>query len=177
MGYVVSRLTSDNAGLASDFHVSPNSCENPEYYEEYIKLNAIGDHQKGMGVTHVLLDEEQKRLLGFITLRATSLVSEGYDGVKNVHPALEIAELAVEEKFERQGVGTTLLALAIDIADELRSNMVGIRHIVVCADKAAVGFYQKFGFGKLSSLYEVLHDGWNDLCEPLCITLPEMEFS
>lgn len=160
-------------GLAWSFQVSPNSCTNPAYYEEYIKFNAIGDYQKGVGVTHTLVDIENERIAGFVTLRATSLVSIGRDNVKMVEPSLEIAELAVDKDYERRGVGTALIEISIGIADELRKMHIGIRHIVVCADESAVGFYKKQGFGELSTLYEVLHDGWNDDCDALYITLPE----
>lgn len=64
------------AGLAWRFQVSPKSCNNPEYYNAYIRYSAIGDQQKGVGVTHVLVDAKGKRIAGYVTLRATSLVSE-----------------------------------------------------------------------------------------------------
>ena len=161
------------AGLAWKFHVNPNSCDNPDYYDSYIRFSAIGDQKMGVGVTHVMVDVEKDRLAGFVTLRATSLVSEGENGKKYVEPSLEIAELAVDADYERQGIGKTLIAIAEATADELRQAYIGIRHIVVCADSSAVGFYRRFNFGKLSELYEVLHDGWNDNCEPLYITLEE----
>lgn len=161
--------------LAWNFQVSSKSCDNPEYYNNYIRLSAIGDQQKGMGVTHTFVDIERNRIAGFVTLRATSLVSEGANGVKLVEPSLEIAELAVDAEYERCGIGSELIGIAIDTADELRKKYVGIRHLVVCADRSAIGFYKnkKIGFGELSELYEVLHDGWNDECDPLYITLPE----
>lgn len=168
-------FNSELSGLAWDFQVSPTSCNNPSYYDEYIRFNAIGDYNKGMGVTHVLIDTENDLLAGFITLRSTSLISAGSDNKKYVAPSLEIAELAVDARYERKGIGSILISIAIDMADELRKAHLGIRHIVVCADKSAVDFYKKCGFGELSSLYDVLHDGWNDEgCDAMYITLPEL---
>lgn len=163
----------DIAGLAWSFHVNPDSCANPSYYDNYIRLSAISDYRKGMGVTFVLGDAEKNRIAGFVTLRATSLVSEGENSAKYVEPSLEIAELAVDADYEHCGVGSILVSIAIDAADNLRRTQLGIRHVVVCADSAAVGFYKKLGFGDLSSLYEALHDGWNDDCAAMYITMPE----
>ncbi len=173
MGIAQKLFHRDNAGLAWKFQVSPKSCNNPEYYNNYIRLNAISDQQKGLGVTHILVDEEADRIAGFVTLRATSLISEGENGIKLVEPSLEIAELAVDRDYERREIGSSLIGIAIDTADELRKKYLGIRYLVVCADGSAVDFYKKLGFGELTSLYEVLHDGWNDDCDPLYITLPE----
>ena len=173
MGFDEKLFNQELAGLAWKFQVSPKSCNNQEYYNEYIRYSAIGDQQKGVGVTRVLVDTESERIAGYVTLRATSLVSEGENHVKLVEPSLEIAELAVDAEFERQGIGSALIGIAIDVADELRKNYLGIRHLVVCADGSAIDFYKKLGFGELSTLYEVLHDGWNDHCDPLYITLPE----
>lgn len=170
------QLNPDNAGLAWGFHVSPDSCDNPDYYNNYIRFCAFSDYQSGVGVTHLLIDKESGNnvLAGYVTLRATSLVSSGADGVKNVQPALEIAELAVHEDYERNGVGLGLIAIAVDMADSLRRKSIGIKYILVCSDPKSIGFYEKSGFVKLSSLYEALHDGWNNHCEPLFITLPEI---
>ena len=170
-------LSRNNSGLAWSFHVSPDSCSNPNYYDNYIRFCAISDYVKGMGVTHLLIDEGESGepvLAGYVTLRSTSLISDGSDGKKNVQPALEIAELAVRGDYERKGVGTGLISIAVAEADTLRSKNIGIRHILVCADPYAVGFYEKFGFVKIASVYDVLHDGWNDNCEPLFTTLPEI---
>lgn len=173
------KLSLDNVGLAWGFRVSPSSCDNPEHYENYIRFSALSDYKSGMGVTRLLVDCEDaknKRLAGYVTLRATSLVSSGSGEKKNVQPALEIAELAVHEDYERKGVGTGLVAIAIDMADVLRTNDIGIKHILVCSDPKSVGFYKNdnIRFAELSALYDVLYDGWNDFCTPLIITLPEL---
>lgn len=172
---VQEQLNRDNQGLTGSFHVSPDSCVNPRYYSDYIRLNAVTDYQSGMGVTHLLIDKEASILAGYVTLRSTSLVST-HEDIKHVRPAVEIAELAVHKDYERHGVGTALLDIAITKVDRIRESELGIKSVVVCPDPCAIGFYKKFGFMELSSLYEVLHDGWNDDCAPLILTLPEQQF-
>lgn len=181
MSYSLALMSTKYAGLAWEFRVSPTSCDNPMHYENYLRLCAIGDHKKGMGVTHLIIDYDEKgsakAIAGFVTLRATSLVSTGEDGVKIVHPSLEIAELAVNEAYERQGIGTMLVDTAIYIADELRADSIGIKYVILCADPKAIGFYEKKDFGKIDDLYETLREGWNNDCEPMYITLPDCEIS
>lgn len=173
MKLVAKRLNSDNVGLAWKFHVSPASCNSPEYYENYIRLCASSDYIAGMGVTHLLVDEDNGgALAGYITLRSTSLCGSE----KSVHPAIEIAELAVCSEYERKGVGTALLEVAFKLIEDLRRDSIGIKYVLVCSDPASVDFYKKFEFSELVSVYEILRDGWNNNCTPLFMRLPEQDF-
>lgn len=166
-------LGMENVGLAWGFRVSPSSCENPLYYSQYIQLSAMGDQKSGQSMTHVLVDDEIGLLAGYVSLRATSLISVGENGLPVVHPTIEIAELAVDERYERKGVGTELVNIALGAADFLRQHWLGIKYIAVCADPSAVGFYEKEGFRSVATLYEIPRDGWNDNCVPMYIALPE----
>lgn len=171
-------LSKEHIGLAWKFHVSPDSCDNPEHYENFLRLSALSEQAAGRGVTHVLVsandqDEiyEGSEIIGFVTVRATSLV-DSVDGVSYVMPSLEIAELAVNKNYEGRGFGKSLVDLAIYIANHLNSNFIGVQNVVLCADPKAVGFYEneKVGFGKLNDYY-VLRDGWNNDCIPMYIKL------
>lgn len=179
MKILLQKLSKDNIGLAWSFHVSPDSCDNPEHYEQYLTLCALSEQEAGRGVTHVLLTlddsgniTKESEILGFVTLRATSLV-DSCDGKLYVMPSLEIAELAIDCKHERKGFGKTLVEAAIYIATELNNQYIGIQYVVLCADPKAVGFYEnpKVGFGRLGDYYKILHDGWNDNCIPMYIKL------
>ena len=165
-------LNKENVGLAWQFRVSPDSCDNPDYYESYLRLSAISDANMGQAVTHVLLDTDSQRIAGYVALRTTSLISDDGNGVKLVHPAVEIAELAVDRDYEGKDVGSHLVGLAILLADEIRQQ-IGVRSLLVCADPQAVGFYQKQKFDYLSSLYYMLRDGWNNNCVPMYMDFPE----
>lgn len=167
-------------GLALNFNVSPNSCDNPEHYENYLRFCAIEDYKNGRGVTHLFVnvdeDGNEIEIAGFVTLRATSLISESENGVPVVHPSLEIAELAVNKNHEKRGVGSALVNLALCMADELRTEKLGIKYVVLCADPKAIGFYEnKHKFEKIGELYQTPREGWNESCEAMYITLPECE--
>lgn len=165
-------LNKENVGLAWQFRVSPDSCDNPGYYENFLRLSAMTDAKAGQSVTHVLLDSDSNRIAGYVSLRATSLVSTDEDGVFLVHPAIEIAELAVDADYEGKDVGSDLVGFVILFANELRAS-IGIRSVLVCADPKAVGFYEKQHFEPLSSLYKTLNDGWNNNCIPMYLEFPE----
>ncbi len=180
MGFSFQKMCKEYAGLAWKFHVSPASCDNPGHYEEFLRLNALSEQEAGRGVTHILTDNgkhedisnKDSKIVGFITLRATSLAySVGNNGY--VMPALEIAELAVDREYEGHGYGTQLVEIAILIATQLNDEVVGFQNVVLCADPRAVGFYERenVGFAKLEDYYEVLRDGWNDSCIPMYIKL------
>ena len=182
MGQVFKTMHRDYAGLAWNFHVSPDSCDNPQHYEYYLRFNAISEQANGRGVTHLLIDTgtdnstilPTSRIAGFITLRATSLI-ETCDGKSYVKPSLEIAELAVDKDYERQGYGVQLVNIAILMAELLNTDSLGIQNVVLCADPKAVGFYEnkKVGFGKVEDYYDMPRDGWNDNCIPMYIKLGE----
>lgn len=163
------------AGLAWSFQVNPSSCGNNTHYELYLRTSAISDNLCGRGTTHVYIRGEGKeeRILGFITLRASSYVKIYEDRFEG-YPALEILELAVDEAYEGQGVGDALMKFAILTAVELNQNTLGIRYIVLCADPQAVSYYERYKFERIEDQGKVPRDGWNDNCIPMFVKLPEI---
>ena len=173
------RLTQDYMQLAWEFCVNPESCENPKHYESYLQLDALSDANSGRGTTHLLLEVDDtnkpKAIMGFMTLRATSLTKEDERGEICGSAALEITELSVDEKYERNGVGSKLIGLATLLAEEVNRDHMGIEYIVLCADHRAVDFYRKTNpsFVRLADYYTVPREGWNENCIPMGIRLPE----
>lgn len=178
MNLEIEQLNQDLVGLGWDFHVSPISCDNPDYYEQYLRFVAVSDFQSGMGVTYLAVNHTDtgNAAAGYITLRASALSIPGEDGKPLTCPALEIAELAVAEKYERQGIGTMMLDFAVRMVVELRKTKMGVKCLLVVADPSATGFYRKYGFGDISETYSALYDGFNNHCTPMVIMLPEQRF-
>ena len=160
-------------GLAWDFHVSPDSCGNHTHYEDYIRLCAATDKASGLGTTHVFIKEADGKeyLTGFITLRASSLIVE-CDGTLQGRPALEISELAVDERFAGQRIGRLLVELAIAMADGNNEATAGVRYIVVCSDPQSCGFYEHCRFSSLGALGTIPRENWNSSCVPMYMQLP-----
>ena len=164
-------INKDLLGLTGKFSVNPIACEVPEFYSEYLRFQAYTDQIKGENTTHLLYDDELQEILGFVSLRATSIVYR--DGNTMGRPALEISVLAVDQKHERQRVGTTLIQLAIRQAKFLHETFLGIRSIVLMADIKAVGFYEHCGFVKIEDYMDIdlPRVEWNRRCVPMIMEL------
>lgn len=174
----IEKLNKDNAGLAWNFRVNPNSCGNHEHYEQYIRFSALDDNRCGRGTTHLFIRNEdgKDRLLGYVTLRAASYIQRYCDHLIG-NAALEISELAVSEDFEHQHIGTELVKYAIIMAVELNETNLGIRYITLCADEMAVPFYEKIGFQRVDQYGEIPRENWNIGCVPMFVKLPEQNIS
>ena len=170
------RLDYNNYRLAWNFRVNPSSCENPEYFSSYLLFSALSDWRTGLGTTHLLIEqsEDEEKILGYITLRASSYTKENMGSVLG-EPAMEIFELAVAEGEERQGVGETLVKYAIADAMSLREESLGIKYVLLCATEQAVTFYEHMGFGRIGQYGEVPRDLTNQNCIPMILKLPEEE--
>ena len=170
----IERYEAKYASLAQSFYVNPERCENPEHFEEYIRYNALGDYRSGMATTHVLVEYEDDMPLsicGYVAIKATSLIT-GTDTL-NGYPALEIAEFAVNKYCENQGNGRILLQYVVRLCDELREK-IGIKYLLVCAEKNAEPFYRHvLPFQNAGDYYSIPREQWNEDCIPLYFWLPE----
>lgn len=161
-------------GLTHEFWVSPLSCANNEHYEQFIRYCALQDNIEGKSTTQLFIQEDEKskakRILGFVSLRATSLCQEDGNCVLG-SPAIEISELAVSKDYERHGVGRLLFSYAISVASHLNEEFVGVKHIVLCSDEKAQGFYRKMNCEDLREYFQLPREGWNKDCAPMALRL------
>lgn len=164
------KFTPNLLSLVRDFACNERSCGNHAHFSDYLNTHALLEYCSGRNITHLFcsVDEDENPVLvkGFITLRASSVLvgteSGGYVGV----PSVEISELAVDKRYERQGIGSMLLKFAISFCEEVRE-YIGVRYLTVYADKMAVDFYKHvMEFDDVSG-YEIPHDDWNSNCVPL----------
>ena len=155
-----------------DFQVNPFSCGNHIHYENYLRFSAVADAVHGHAFTHVVVDEVegQSRISGFISLRASSLLSNDGEAVRG-DAALEIVELAVDKRCEKTGVGTLLLDYAVALAEHLNEYYLSARYIVLCADRQAAAFYERYGFRRVTDYGDVPHNGANDDCIPMFLKI------
>lgn len=169
MNIQIEVINPEIVGLARDFHVNPSSCDNPNFYEQYLKFTAFSDYITGQNTTHVLLDKDSGDIFGFVAFRATTLVSDGE--MLNGSPALEISVLAVNQKYEHMGYGRTLIDLAIMTATQLHEIAIGVRDIVLMADHKAVTFYKRCNFTELEEYLSIPKLNWNKDCVPMILRL------
>lgn len=118
----------------------------------FLRNFAWPNDRNGIGKTYVLIDK--KSICGFFTLssaqiKRSSLIDESnIDLPRYPIPAIRLARLAVDKKYQKKGLGAQLLKEAL-IKIVNASNVVGIYLIVVEPKINAVGFYEKYGFKRL----------------------------
>lgn len=117
---------------------------------EFIKKDAMRDQENRVSRTYLCC--WKKNIAGYVTLLTDTLelhaVSEidGIDGYfYQKYPAIKIARLAVDVKFERKGVGRFILLTSIGKAIKI-SDEIGCRYITVDSKPESIGFYEKHGF-------------------------------
>ena len=161
--------------IAREFRVNPERCDNPAHYENFIRQDCFTDQKQGMGVTHVFVDDNEKAkkksLAVYITLRGSSLVMETGENYKLGFPALEIAELAVDQNYEGKGLGTDMVKFAINEAVELNDTRIGFQYVILCADVAAVEFYSnsELKFKPIRPMQEIPREHRNSNCTPMML--------
>lgn len=123
---------------------------------DFLVRYAAKNDELGIGKTFVALDEDDG-IAGYFTL-ATAQVSyvempDGYRGSlpKYPIPALRIARLAVDERYQGKGVGKWLLSQAFTKVLQV-ADVTGLYFVIVDAKETSKGFYEHYGFLKFSDV-------------------------
>lgn len=117
---------------------------------DFLARQAGQQQRKGFGKTYVALADGDEAIAGFVTLSAGQVVTTDLSPQLRLPrypvPILRIGRLAVDRRFQRQGVGQELLAFALRVALDF-SDRVGLYAVAVDAkDERAAGFYRRLGF-------------------------------
>lgn len=141
--------------LSSDHNRAVFSCD-IEALDRYLKKQAGQDARKHAAVTFVLVEGDSPAVLGFYTLSATSVrLSDMPEATAKklprypLVPAILLGRLAVDRKQRGRRFGELLLMDALKRCIDTKD--IGWAAIVVEAkDEAAVGFYERYHFIRLS---------------------------
>ena len=116
---------------------------------DFLKEDALKNQQGLISKTYLCCHSNQ--LVGYVTL-TTDIIrkkdvwsGDRIEAPYNEYPAIKIARLATDKKYEKRGVGTFLLLTAIGMAADM-SKKVGCRFITVDSKRHSIGFYKKHGF-------------------------------
>lgn len=129
--------------------------------EDFIKEDALENQKQGISKTYLFFYENN--LVGYITLLADTLRLEGElreffkskDILYKTLPAIKIGRLAVDNRFQRQGIGKRILEFSMVITTKISQEYVGCRFLILDAKrnqdpkKDSIHFYKKFGFKTL----------------------------
>lgn len=129
--------------------VSLFRCSNDDL-NDFLKSDAKKSQEELISRTYLCFWQDST--LGYLTLATDTIevkLIEKDDGVDGYpysrYPAIKIARLAVDERFEGCGIGRFLLFWASGKVFQL-SREVGCRYITLDSKRESLGFYEKFGF-------------------------------
>jgi predicted GNAT family N-acyltransferase len=134
-------------------------CEKPSL-NNFLKQYARQADERNTARTFVALDEENKKIAGYVSLANTSLEKQAATGLikttVNPIPALLIGRLAVDVNYRGRRLGEKLLVFAFEKALAI-NEMSGIQAIVVdTIDADAEAFYDKYGFQKIKDTNKMI---------------------
>ena len=121
----------------------------------YFKKYALINDDNNIGKTFVLSDNED--IIGFVTICNAQVEFQEMPATytkwmpKYPVPAIRIARLAVDTKYQRKGYGTALLSFAFKKILLVSYNS-GIKLVIVDAKDSSKAFYEGFGFKLLKEL-------------------------
>jgi GNAT superfamily N-acetyltransferase len=125
-------------------------CSSNEELNDFLKRDALKAQHDLISRTYLCFWKEA--LVGFATITTDTIGynlvehCDGIDGyIYQKYPAIKIARLAVDGRFEKRGIGQNLLLWAVGKAYEI-SKQIGCRYITVDAKRESVDFYLKYEF-------------------------------
>lgn len=132
------------------------SCGN-DILDNYLRKQANQDIKRKLSACFVLHDNETGLLKGYYTLSNNSIAQDlipakfqkripnSYQSI----PTTLLGRLAIDSRFQRQGVGKLLLVDALRRSYEIANRIGSFAVAVDPIDDDAERFYEKFGFIKL----------------------------
>ena len=123
------------------------------FFKRYAGQNQFRHH---IGVTYIATNEES--VFGYMTVAMGVLEVEGLPERKSLPgpyplPILRLGRLAVDNRYQSQGIGKQLLRYALRLALQ-QKDTVGCVGMVVDAKPEVVEFYKKFGFSMIDDPLE-----------------------
>jgi ribosomal protein S18 acetylase RimI-like enzyme len=125
----------------------------------FLKQTARQHAERGVSRTFVLVDEAVAApipILGFFSLnfcqiKSDSLTAQEAKKLPRDVAGVRLGRLAVAKTYQRQGIGKTLLVVAMKKFIEIFNTAGGIGLFVDAKDQKAKRYYEQFGFVALPS--------------------------
>lgn len=125
--------------------------------DDYLHKQANQDIKRKLSACFVLNDKESDLLKGYYTLANNSIPQELIpsefqkklpSSYKSI-PTTLLGRLAIDNRFQKQGVGKLLLVDALKKSYEISKSIGSFAVVVDPIDEDAERFYDKYGFIKL----------------------------
>lgn len=169
MKYYIEPLDKSHVPLFDDFKAYED--EENDYFNNYLRMNGLLDQKQGIAKTYLYIKEnkEKKEILGFYSLRASSLIIDIEDA-REGQPAIEIYEFAVRYDHQKKGVGKKLMMDAIARIVGI-SFEIGVKYIIVAAKEDAVGYYKRYKFAEIPFYKKIISTVDNSGCVGMYLPL------
>ena len=166
MDFKIEQLSNDHANMVSDFSCVESKEELAKFNSAtrrriirhsremdcFLKNEALEEQEKGLNTTHLFIDKNKNKLIGYLSLCADSVRLDftekdelGFSYL--TIPAIKIARLAVSNKYKHQGFGKLLIDYSANISAELLGK-IGTAFITLDCYEHRVSYYEKYGFVK-----------------------------
>ena len=128
-----------------------------EMLDTYLHKQANQDIKRKLSACFVFVDEQTNLIKGYYTLANNSieqeLIPEKFSkklprSYSNI-PTTLLGRLAIDQKFQGNGIGKVLLVDALKRSYEISKSIGSFAVVVDPLDKQAESFYDKYGFIKL----------------------------
>lgn len=125
--------------------------------DEYLHRQANQDIKRKLSACFVLNDKETNLLKGYYTLSNSSIAQELIpiefqkklpNSYKSI-PTTLLGRLAIDYRFQKQGIGKLLLIDALKRSYEISKSIGSFAVVVDPMDEDAEKFYDRYGFIKL----------------------------
>jgi len=128
-----------------------------EMLDDYLHKQANQDIKRKLSACFVLNDKETNLLKGYYTLSNSSIAQELIPSkfqkkLPNSYttiPTTLLGRLAIDHRFQKQGVGKLLLIDALKRSYEISKEIASFAVVIDPIDEEAERFYDKYGFIKL----------------------------
>lgn len=117
---------------------------------QFLQRYARQSHEKGMAKTYLTLNA-QNQIVGFYSLTLSSLPYQRFPtalqkrlGYHDV-PLFTLARLAVDSRFQGQGVGGMLLVRALTRCEQVAKEVGGIGLLIEAKNEQVASWYQSYG--------------------------------
>jgi hypothetical protein len=133
------------------YNISDFNCGDQDL-NEFLKVDSFNYKEKKLANTTLVIYQE--KVIGFFSLCTDAIKldpdeKEEYN-IKNKpiseYPSVKIARLGVDINFQKKGVGSILIKLAIGLIRDRLNEHIGCRFITVDAYPDKISFYEKYNF-------------------------------
>ena len=127
----------------------------------YLKKQAKKHHSCHLARTFVIVEEGKSVILAYASILCTQIRAAFVEGEPDFpytdYPALKLARLAVDQRYQKQGMGDVLVNFILSLARDQIMPHAGCRFLVLDAKPGSVKFYERKGFSKIGEIPDGEH--------------------